>query len=95
MPRMKDIKVQVYLTPAVKKLLDIEAIKKKTTKGNIASEAIIAWFKFGRKWEMNDRKERKEFAEVERLKAEADKLHADLEELLQTRELNKAKRRRK
>lgn len=95
MPKMKDIKVQVYLPPPVKKELKIESVKKGISMGMLAGEAILAWFKFGRKWEMIDRKERQEFAEMERLKAEADRLHAELEVLLKTRELNKAKRKKK
>jgi hypothetical protein len=94
MPKMRDIKVQVYLPPHIKKQLQIEAVRKKISMGQLASEALLAWGKFLRKWEMNDRKERQEFAEVERLKAEADKLHAELEVLLQNREANKKRRKK-
>lgn len=74
--------VAIYLTPRVFKLLGVEAVNRGTTKGHIVAEAVLAWFKFLRKEEIIERKERNELAEIEQLEKEAEGFQTELDLLL-------------
>jgi hypothetical protein len=86
--------VAVYLTPRVFRLLKIEAVKRGCSLGSIMGEAALAWVKFLKKEEMEDRKARNELAELETIKKEAEEVQAELDLLLATRASAKRKYRR-
>lgn len=91
MPR--EGKVAIYMNPKLKKMVAIEAIRRETTIGDFVGEAVLAWFKFLKKMEIEDRIERHETAELEALKKEQEYIQTELDLLLKTRE--EKKRRRK
>lgn len=94
----KALQVATYLPPRIFKLLSIEAANRGTTKGQIISEAVLAWFKFLRKEEIIERKERNELAEIDKLEKEAEGFQTELDLLLkeyETKKQNKKRGRRK
>jgi hypothetical protein len=86
--------VAIYLPQRVMKLLKIEAVKRETTLGSIMGEAGLAWIKFLKKEEMEDRKKRNELFEMEQLRREAEEIQADLDLLLKNRAEAKRKYRK-
>ena len=68
--RTKTQNVMVHLEPHVKKLLNIEAVKRGCTQGSLVGEAILMYFKWLRKSEIDEQKERREQSRLETLKAE-------------------------
>lgn len=91
MPR--EGKVAIYLSPKVKKMVAIEAIKRETTIGDFVGEAVLAWFKFLKKMELEDRVLRNELSEIESLKAEQAYIQTELDLLLKIREEKKQRRK--
>lgn len=94
MPKNERGQVAVYLKPQVMKLLKIEAVKRETTLGSIMSEAGLAWVKFLKGLEMEERKKRNELSEIERISKETEEVQAELDLLLKERAESKRRYRR-
>jgi hypothetical protein len=84
--RGEESKVSIYLPPSVKKRLHKEAIDKGITLGTMVSVACLSWVRGGKKAEMEDRKIRNEFADIDRLMKETEELEAQLEMLLKKKQ---------
>jgi BioD-like phosphotransacetylase family protein len=77
--------VAMQISTHVKKLIHIEAVKRETTIGSIMSEAALAWIKFLRKIEMDEKIKKNDLSEMERLKKELYELQEALDEVVNAR----------
>ena len=91
---LKDKIVMCNLTQSVFKLLKIEAVKRGASLGSLMSEAALAWVKFLKKEEMEERRLKNQIAEIETLKQEYEEIQTEMDILLDKRASAKRKYRR-
>lgn len=94
MARAKECKVQVYLTPHIKKIIHIEAIKREMTMGQLVAESIIGWQKWGRIAQIRDKEKKQETEDLDRLRAEVEYYERELEALLEEQKQRKINQKR-
>jgi len=84
--------VAVQISKRVKKYIHMEAIRRETTIGSIMGEACLAWIKFLRKVELEERMKNND-PNIETLKAELIEIQSELVEVLKYRKATKNKTR--